>query len=29
MRRHDVVVLILSIYNSRVALDPIGHAEGA
>ena len=29
MRRHDVVVLILFIYVSRVTLEPIGDAEGA
>ena len=29
MRRHDVVVLIFSIYVSTVALEPIGDAEGA
>ena len=29
MRRHDVVVLIFFKYVPRVALDPIGDAEGA
>ena len=29
MCRHDVVVLIFFLYVSRVALDPIGDAEGA
>ena len=28
MRRHDVVVLIFFKYVSRVALEPIGDAEG-
>ena len=29
MRTHDVVVLIIFKYVSRVALGPIGDAEGA